>query len=37
LGTVRVLVLVDMEVVPAILVPREHVGRLLEETDGVEQ
>ena len=37
LRPVRVLVLVDVEVAPALLVPGEDVGRLVEEPDGIEQ
>ena len=37
LRPVRVLVLVDVEVAPAILVAGEDVGRLVEEADGLEQ
>ena len=37
LGTVRVLVLVDVEVAPALLVRGEHVRRLVEEPDRLEQ
>ena len=34
LRPVRVLVLVDVEVAPALLVAGEHIGRLGEEADG---
>ena len=37
LRPVRVLVLVDVEVAPAILVAREDVGRLVEEPDRLEE
>ena len=37
LRAVRVLVLVDVEVAPLVLVLGEHVGRLLEQPDGLEQ
>ena len=37
LGAVRVLVLVDVEVAPALLVLGEDVGRLVEQADGLEQ
>ena len=37
LRAVRVLVFVDMEVVPAILVAGQDVGGLLEQADGLEQ
>ena len=37
LRAVRVLVLVDVEVVPAILVAGQDVGRLLEQADRLEQ
>ena len=37
LRPVGVLVLVDVEVAPALLVLGEDVGRLLEEADGLEQ
>ena len=37
LRPVRVLVLVDVEVAPAILVAGEDVGRLVEQPDGLEE
>ena len=37
LRPVRVLVLVDVQVAPALLVPGQHLGRLLEQPDGLEQ
>ena len=37
LRAVRVLVFVDVEVAPLLLVLGEDVGRLLEEPDGLEQ
>ena len=37
LRPVRVLVLVDMEIAPAILVAGEHVGRLVEQNDGLQE
>ena len=37
LGAVRVLVLVDVEVAPAILVLGEDLGRLLEQADALEE
>src|SRR5207245_8941692 len=37
LGPVRVLVLVDVEVAPPILVSRERLGRLLEQPDGLDE
>ena len=37
LGLVRVLVLVDVEVAPALLVAGEDVGRLVEQADRLEQ
>jgi hypothetical protein len=37
LRTVRVLVLVDVEVVPAILVAGKDIGRLIEQADRLEE
>ena len=37
LGAVGVLVLVDVQVAPAILVVRQHAGRLLEQPHGLVQ
>ena len=37
LGTVRVLVFVDVEVAPAALIALQHGGRLVEEPHGLEQ